>query len=73
MSDLTRLSAVQIAEAVANGDVSAHDVAVAHLDEIGATDGQIHAFLHVDRDQVVADAVAVDDRRAAGEPQGSLA
>jgi aspartyl-tRNA(Asn)/glutamyl-tRNA(Gln) amidotransferase subunit A len=73
VSDLTRLSAVQIAEAVANGDVSAHDVAVAHLDEIGATDGEIHAFLHVDRDQVVADAVAVDDRRAAGEPQGSLA
>ncbi|MFL6179438.1 MAG: amidase family protein, partial [Actinomycetes bacterium] len=73
MSDLTRWSAVQIADAVASGEVSARDVAVAHLDQIDATDSDLHAFLHVDRERVISDAVAIDQRRAADEPLGALA
>jgi aspartyl-tRNA(Asn)/glutamyl-tRNA(Gln) amidotransferase subunit A len=64
---------VQIAAAVAGGELSAREVAVAHLDQIEATDPDLHAFLHVDRDRVIADAVAIDDRRAADEPLGALA
>ncbi|MFL6071706.1 MAG: Asp-tRNA(Asn)/Glu-tRNA(Gln) amidotransferase subunit GatA [Actinomycetes bacterium] len=73
MSDVTRWSAVQIADAVASGEVSARDVAVAHLDQIDATDSDLHAFLHVDRERVISDAVAIDQRRAADEPLGALA
>ena len=73
MSDLTRWSATRIAAAVSEGEVSAREVAAAHLDHIEATDPAIHAFLHVDRDRVLADAAAVDAKRAAGAQLGPLA
>jgi aspartyl-tRNA(Asn)/glutamyl-tRNA(Gln) amidotransferase subunit A len=73
VSDLTRWTAGKIADAVVSGEVSARDVAVAHLDQIEATDPDIHAFLHVDRDRVVAEATAVDAKRAANQPLGALA
>ena len=73
MSDLTRWSATQIATGVTSGEVSARDVALAHLEQIEATDPDIHAFLHVDRERVIADATAIDERRAKNEPLGALA
>ncbi|HEX5017882.1 MAG TPA: Asp-tRNA(Asn)/Glu-tRNA(Gln) amidotransferase subunit GatA [Actinomycetes bacterium] len=73
MSDPTRWSAAQIASVIASGEVSAHDVAAAHLDQIEATDDAVHAFLHVDRERVLADADAVDDKRAEGERLSPLA
>jgi aspartyl-tRNA(Asn)/glutamyl-tRNA(Gln) amidotransferase subunit A len=71
--ELTSMTAVQLAAAVAAGDVSAVEVATAHLDRIASVDPQVHAFLHVAADQAIAAARAVDDRRAAGEPLGPLA
>ncbi|QLQ39688.1 Asp-tRNA(Asn)/Glu-tRNA(Gln) amidotransferase subunit GatA [Micromonospora robiginosa] len=73
MTDLTKLSAVEIAGLVANGDASAVEVTRAHLDRIGAVDDRVHAFLHVDTDGALAAAKAVDERRAAGEELGPLA
>lgn len=73
MTDLTRLSARDLARVIADGEASAVEVAQAHLDRIDAVDGRVHAFLHVDRDGAVAAARAVDARRAAGEPLGPLA
>jgi aspartyl-tRNA(Asn)/glutamyl-tRNA(Gln) amidotransferase subunit A len=55
------------------GDVSAVDIAQAHLDRIAATDDRVHAFLHVTADAALAAAADVDRRRAAGEPLGALA
>jgi aspartyl-tRNA(Asn)/glutamyl-tRNA(Gln) amidotransferase subunit A len=72
-SDLTRLDAVTTAAAVASGETSAVDVAVAHLDRIAAVDGAVNAFLHVDADGALAAARQIDERRAAGEPLGPLA
>jgi aspartyl-tRNA(Asn)/glutamyl-tRNA(Gln) amidotransferase subunit A len=72
-SELIALTAAELAERVAAGEVSAVEVAQAHLDRIGAVDGQLHAFLHVDHDGALAAAHAVDARRAAGERLGPLA
>ncbi len=73
MSALTRLTAAEIAAGIAAGEVSAVEVAQAHLDRIGAVDGAVRAFLHVDADGALAAAKAVDDRRAAGGDLGPLA
>jgi aspartyl-tRNA(Asn)/glutamyl-tRNA(Gln) amidotransferase subunit A len=69
MSDVTRLTAVEIAEAVRSKQVSAVEVAQAHLDRIEKVDGQLHAFLHVDAEGALAQAAKVD----AGELTGPLA
>ncbi|HEU5034265.1 MAG TPA: Asp-tRNA(Asn)/Glu-tRNA(Gln) amidotransferase subunit GatA [Mycobacteriales bacterium] len=68
-ADLVRLTAAQTAAAIAAGDVSAVEVAEAHLDRIAAVDDKVHAFLHVDRDGALAQAKRVD----AGEVRGPLA
>ncbi|MFF0370238.1 Asp-tRNA(Asn)/Glu-tRNA(Gln) amidotransferase subunit GatA [Micromonospora sp. NPDC005087] len=73
MSDLTRMTAVEIAALVAGGEASAVEVTRAHLDRIAAVDDRVHAFLHVDTDGALATARAVDERRAAGEELGPLA
>jgi len=73
MTDLTRLTAADLAAKVASGDVSAVEVAQAHLDRITAVDAQVHAFLHVDTEGALAAARAVDRRRAEGGQLGRLA
>ncbi|WP_431974207.1 Asp-tRNA(Asn)/Glu-tRNA(Gln) amidotransferase subunit GatA [Micromonospora haikouensis] len=73
MTDLTKLTAVEIAGLVAGGQTSAVEVTQAHLDRIAAVDDRVNAFLHVDADGALAAARAVDDRRAAGEELGPLA
>ena len=72
-ADLVRLTAAELAERLAAGDVTAVDATRAHLDRIAAVDGDVHAFLHVDTDAALAAAADVDRRRAAGERLGALA
>src|SRR3954469_4426091 len=66
-------TAAELAALIASGETSATEVARAHLDRIDAVDGDVHAFLHVDRELVLEQARAVDAKRAAGEPLGPLA
>jgi aspartyl-tRNA(Asn)/glutamyl-tRNA(Gln) amidotransferase subunit A len=73
MTELVRLSAAQIAAAVAAGEVSAVEVTDAHLRRIDAVDSEIKAFLRPDPDGAVAAAREVDAARAAGRPLGPLA
>ncbi len=73
MTDLTSMTAADIAGAVAAGDVSAREVAQAHLDRIAALDGSVHAFLHVDVDGALQAADAVDAKRASGAALSPLA
>jgi aspartyl-tRNA(Asn)/glutamyl-tRNA(Gln) amidotransferase subunit A len=73
MTDLIRNSAAETAAAIAAGEVSAVEVAQAHLDRIGAVDEKVHAFLHVDTEGALSAARAVDAKRAAGEELGPLA
>jgi aspartyl-tRNA(Asn)/glutamyl-tRNA(Gln) amidotransferase subunit A len=73
VSDYTRMSAAELGTAIGRGEVSAAEVTQAHLDRIGAVDGAVQAFLHVDADGALAAAEQVDARRAAGEPLSALA
>ncbi|MEH0973385.1 Asp-tRNA(Asn)/Glu-tRNA(Gln) amidotransferase subunit GatA [Micromonospora sp. CPCC 205546] len=72
-TDLTRMTATQIAGLVATGETSAVEVTRAHLDRIAAVDDRVRAFLHVDSEGALAAAAEVDARRAAGEELGPLA
>jgi aspartyl-tRNA(Asn)/glutamyl-tRNA(Gln) amidotransferase subunit A len=67
--DLVRLTAAETAARIAAKDVSAVEVAEAHLDRVAAVDERVHAFLHVDREGALAQAHRVD----AGEVAGPLA
>jgi aspartyl-tRNA(Asn)/glutamyl-tRNA(Gln) amidotransferase subunit A len=73
MSDLIKKTAAELAAAVTAGDASAAEITREHLDRIAAVDGDVRAFLHVNADDALAQARAVDQRRAAGEPLGPLA
>ncbi|HWJ84135.1 MAG TPA: Asp-tRNA(Asn)/Glu-tRNA(Gln) amidotransferase subunit GatA, partial [Cellulomonas sp.] len=73
MSDVTRLSAAALADALASGEVSSVDATQAHLDRIAAVDDAVHAFLHVSSGEALATAADVDARRAAGEELHPLA
>src|SRR3954468_5794865 len=66
-------TAAELAALIASGEVSAAEVARDHLDRITAVDGEVKAFLHVDEDNVLEQARAVDTKRAAGERLGPLA
>jgi aspartyl-tRNA(Asn)/glutamyl-tRNA(Gln) amidotransferase subunit A len=72
MTDLTRLTAADLADRLAARDVSSVEATRAHLDRIAAVDGDIHAFLHVSEHalEVAAD---IDRRRASGEALGPVA
>ena len=71
--ELIKKTAAELAALIASGEASAAEVAQAHLDRIAAVDGSVKAFLHVDEEIVLAQARAVDAKRAAGEPLGPLA
>ena len=72
MSDLTRRTATELADALASGETSSAELTRAHLDRIGSVDGDIHAFLHVDAEGALAAARASDERRASGTPASAL-
>ena len=72
-SDLVRQSAAVLAEAIAEGEVSAREVTQACLDRIAAVDDRVHAFLYVDTEGALAAADAVDASRSRGDSLGPLA
>ncbi|MEU7901845.1 Asp-tRNA(Asn)/Glu-tRNA(Gln) amidotransferase subunit GatA [Actinoplanes sp. NPDC049118] len=73
MTDVTRMTAAQVAGLISSGEASAVEVATAHLDRIAAVDDRVHAFLHVDREGALAAARKVDEQRGRGETPGPLA
>jgi aspartyl-tRNA(Asn)/glutamyl-tRNA(Gln) amidotransferase subunit A len=73
VSDLIRKDASVLAGLVSSGEVSAVEVAQAHLDRIAAVDGDVHAFLRVDTEGALASAAAVDAKVKAGEKLSVLA
>ncbi|MEU8382861.1 Asp-tRNA(Asn)/Glu-tRNA(Gln) amidotransferase subunit GatA [Streptosporangium sp. NPDC048865] len=70
---LIRTSAAELGALIASGEVSAVEVAQAHLDRMAAVEPKVNAFLHVDAETTLEQARAVDARRAAGEELGPLA
>ena len=72
-SDIVRLSAVDLAAALAAGELSSREATEAQLERIAEVDGRVHAFLYVGAEAALASADAIDRRRAAGEELGPLA
>lgn len=73
MTDLTRLDAADLADALARGDVSSVEATRAHLDRMTVVDERVHSYLHRNDEQALADAREVDEARACGEELGPLA
>jgi aspartyl-tRNA(Asn)/glutamyl-tRNA(Gln) amidotransferase subunit A len=71
--DITERTAVQIADAVAKGEVTAEAVAVAHFARIDKLDATVKAFLNVTKDCALAQARLVDEKRKQGGKLGALA
>jgi len=71
MSDLTALTAAELAEKIHGGEVTSTEVTRAHLDRIAEVDGEYHAFLHVAEEQALAAAAEVDSALASGDELAS--
>src|SRR6266849_7792316 len=69
---LVTLTATEAAAELARGAISAEEYARACLDRIAALDGDIKAFVHLDRDHALAQARALDERRAERRSTGPL-
>ena len=72
-NELFNLTAAELADQLAAGNVSAVEVTQAHLDRIAATDEVLNSFLHVSSETALDTARRVDERRAAGEDLPTLA
>ena len=70
-TDPIRMTAADLAGAISAGELSAVEVAQAHLDRIEQVEPAVHAFLHVSNESALEQARAVDAARAAGEPARS--
>lgn len=66
-------TALELTTALRNGDVTATSIVEHYLTAISSRDGSINAFLHVDRDDAIAQASAVDEKQRNGQALGRLA
>ena len=65
--DPTRLTAAELADLLAAGEVSSRELTEAHLERTRTVDDRTHAYLHVAEEAALAAADDIDRRRAAGE------
>ncbi len=70
---MIRSSASEMAAKLAAGETTSVALTQAHLDRISAVDTDVHAFLYVDTEGALAQAAAVDAKRAKGEKLSPLA
>jgi len=73
MTDLTRLHAHEMAAHLRSGEVSSHDLTVAHLAAAEAGNPALNAWLSIDHDRALAEADTADGRIAAARADGSAA
>jgi aspartyl-tRNA(Asn)/glutamyl-tRNA(Gln) amidotransferase subunit A len=66
-------TASELLQRLERGDLSAVETTTAYLDAIALNDPRVKAFLHVDWDDAIAQARAVDQKRTEGKPLGMLA
>lgn len=73
MTDLTRLTAVEMADGLAAGEFTSVELTQAHLDRIERLNPALNAFLLVDAEGALATARDVDGARSQGEELPRLA
>lgn len=69
---LAALTAIEAAERIANGEISAEEYTSACIDRIAAVDGEVRAFVHHDPADALAQARALDEHRRNGMTIGPL-
>ena len=67
MTELIDKSAVELGGLLVRKDVSARQLAEAAFERIERVEPSVHAFLTLTRDHALAQADAIDNRRAHGE------
>jgi Asp-tRNA(Asn)/Glu-tRNA(Gln) amidotransferase A subunit family amidase len=72
MSDLTFLSALEMAQRIRTREISPLDLADAHLSQIERLNPVLNAFVHVDPDRLRRDARAAESAVSSGKPLGPL-
>jgi len=73
VSRIVNLSALELRDRIASGEIGAEEAARAYLDAIDSREPAVAAFNEVLADRAVARAKAIDAQRQAGEPAGPLA
>jgi len=68
VTDLTRLLAHEMADRLRAGEISSHDLTLAHLDAAEAGNHALNAWLTIDRAEALRQADAADTRLAARDP-----
>ncbi len=71
-ASLTTLTFAELLKRLNSRDISTVEVTDAYLGAIHKLDERVHAFLHVDRDDAIRQAEAIDQKRASGQPVGLL-
>ncbi len=71
-SALLELTALAAAERIASGEISAEDYTGACLEQIASVDDKVNAFVHLDPNEALAQARALDERRRDGAALGPL-
>ena len=71
-STLHEKTAAELKTALAAGETSAVEIAEACVARTTTVDEKVHAFLHRDDEDFLAQATASDERRAKGETIGPL-
>jgi Asp-tRNA(Asn)/Glu-tRNA(Gln) amidotransferase A subunit family amidase len=70
--DLVALTAIAAAELIANGELTSEQYVGACLERIAAVDGAVCAFAHLDPDEALSQARALDEHRRSGKSLGPL-
>jgi aspartyl-tRNA(Asn)/glutamyl-tRNA(Gln) amidotransferase subunit A len=70
MTDVTRLSALEMGRLLRDGETTARELTAAHLAQIERTDRGLHAWLDVDPERALASADAADARLADAQRSG---
>ena len=71
-NSLISKTATELSGELEAGSCKAEEIARAYLEQIDRVDGKVHAFLHRDDEDFLAQAKASDQRRAKGETLGPL-
>jgi Asp-tRNA(Asn)/Glu-tRNA(Gln) amidotransferase A subunit family amidase len=69
---LSALTAMEAAERIAGGELSAEDYVGACLQRIAALEGQVRAFAHIDAEHALRQARMLDEHQRNGKPLGLL-
>jgi aspartyl-tRNA(Asn)/glutamyl-tRNA(Gln) amidotransferase subunit A len=73
LTDSTRLLAHELAARLREGDLSSHEVTLAHLEVAERQNRALNAWLTIDRERALAEANAADARLAAARAEGKAA